>query len=60
MEKEIFNRVMLIDLAAMKCYFAESETGNVGTDLNSYYQFSRKCWPSYWSFETNAGKAEIE
>jgi len=33
MEKEIFKRVMLIGLAAMKCYFAETGTGDVGTDL---------------------------
>ncbi len=33
MEKEIFARIMRIGLAAMKCYFAEKGTGDVGAEL---------------------------
>jgi len=32
-EKEIFSRIMLIGLAAMKCYFAEKGTGDIGAEL---------------------------
>ena len=35
MEKEIFSRVMLIGMAAMKCYFAEKGTGDAGDQLIS-------------------------
>ncbi len=33
MEQEIFSRVMQIGFAAMKCYFAEKGTGDVGKEL---------------------------
>lgn len=33
MEKQIFSRVMLIGQAAMKCYFAEKGTGEVGDEV---------------------------
>lgn len=33
MEKEIFSRIMRIGYAAMKCYFAEKGTGDVGKEL---------------------------
>ncbi len=33
MEKEIFSRIMRIGLAAMKCYFAEKGTGDIGAEL---------------------------
>lgn len=33
MEQAIFSRVMQIGLAAMKCYFAEKGTGDVGNEL---------------------------
>ncbi|MCP4055458.1 MAG: ISKra4 family transposase [Mesoflavibacter sp.] len=34
MEKVIYSRIMRIGLAAMKCYFAEKGTGDVGTELS--------------------------
>ena len=33
MEIEVFSRIMQIGLAAMKCYFAEKGTGDVGVEL---------------------------
>ena len=33
MERDIFARVMQIGLAAMKCYFAEQGTGDIGDEL---------------------------
>jgi hypothetical protein len=33
MERAIFARVMQIGLAAMKCYFAEKGTGDIGAEL---------------------------